>query len=90
MTVCEWQVRQPIALIKINPKQRLQSGIEYIRGFAKFDTPKIKFKELVRIMVDADLELLRLESPGEGKKILEKHFSTWHHWDSQVISMDEH
>ena len=33
--------------------------------------PRVNFKDLVRIMVDADMELLGLESPGEGRKILE-------------------
>ena len=32
--------------------------------------PKITFKELVRIMVDADMEAAGLKSPGEGKAIL--------------------
>jgi GDPmannose 4,6-dehydratase len=35
--------------------------------------PKVKFKELVRIMVDADIEASRLKSPGEGKVILANH-----------------
>ena len=51
-------------------------------------TPRVTFKDLVRIMVDADLELVGLESPGEGKKLLEKHHGKWHRWESQVISMD--
>jgi len=36
--------------------------------------PKIKFKELVRIMVDADLRELKLAPPGEGDKILKEKF----------------
>ncbi|MBP2673829.1 MAG: gmd, partial [Deltaproteobacteria bacterium] len=32
--------------------------------------PKVTFKELVRIMVDADMEEAGLEAPGEGRKIL--------------------
>lgn len=40
-------------------------------------SPKVTFKELVRIMVDADLEAASLKAPGEGKTILAKHeFST--------------
>lgn len=35
--------------------------------------PKVTFKELVRIMIDADMEALELEPPGEGKAILVKH-----------------
>lgn len=36
--------------------------------------PKIGFKELVRIMVDADMRLLGLEPIGEGDRILERKF----------------
>jgi len=43
----------------------------------------------VRIMVDADMELAGLESPGEGKVILEKHHGAWHRWEQQVVSMDQ-
>jgi GDPmannose 4,6-dehydratase len=32
--------------------------------------PKVSFKELVRIMVDADIEAIGLKSPGKGKAIL--------------------
>jgi len=51
-------------------------------------TPKVKFHELVRIMVDADLELLGLPNPGEGKKIMEERFNGWHRWEHQVVSME--
>jgi len=36
--------------------------------------PKIKFKELVRIMVDADLRALGLPCPGEGDRIIQEKF----------------
>jgi len=52
--------------------------------------PRIYFKDLVRIMVDADMELIGLESKGEGRKLLEKHHGKWHQWDSQVVSMGNH
>jgi GDPmannose 4,6-dehydratase len=39
--------------------------------------PKISFKELVRIMVDRDLELVDLEPPGEGERILERKSINW-------------
>ena len=35
--------------------------------------PKVSFKELVRIMVDADMEAVGLKSPGGGKTILAKY-----------------
>lgn len=51
--------------------------------------PKVKFHELVRIMTDADMELMGLPYPGEGKKIMDERFSGWHKWDHQVISMEK-
>jgi GDPmannose 4,6-dehydratase len=51
-------------------------------------TPKVKFHELVRIMVDADLELIGLANPGEGKKIMDERFNGWHRWEHQVVSME--
>jgi GDPmannose 4,6-dehydratase len=49
--------------------------------------PRVYFRDLVRVMVDADLELEGLESPGEGRQILEKHHGPWHRWKDQVITM---
>lgn len=51
--------------------------------------PKVKFHELVRIMVDADLELMGLNCPGKGRKIIDEKFNGWHRWDDQVITMDK-
>jgi GDPmannose 4,6-dehydratase len=50
--------------------------------------PRIKFHELVRIMVDADLELQDQKCPGEGKRIIDNKFNSWHTWAQQVISME--
>lgn len=36
--------------------------------------PKIGFRDLVRIMVDADMRRSGLEPPGEGDKVLQKNF----------------
>ena len=51
--------------------------------------PKVTFRDLVRIMVDADLALMGLDYPGEGKRVVEDHFGDWHSWDSQVPSMEQ-
>jgi GDPmannose 4,6-dehydratase len=50
--------------------------------------PRIHFKQLVKIMVDADLELLGLDSPGEGRRILGQMEKDWHRWEHQVVSME--
>jgi GDPmannose 4,6-dehydratase len=47
-------------------------------------TPSVSFAELVRIMVDADLERLGLASPGEGRRILHNKFDAWHRWHDAV------
>jgi len=39
--------------------------------------PKVAFKEIVKIMVDCDLELLGLKSPEEGKNIMDEKGINW-------------
>jgi len=46
--------------------------------------PKIKFRELARIMIDADMRALGLTPPGEGDKILAEKFpNRW--WNGDMI-----
>jgi GDPmannose 4,6-dehydratase len=51
--------------------------------------PKITFKELVRIMVDADMETAGLKPTGEGNAILKKKFEKWHQWKTSVTAANE-
>jgi GDPmannose 4,6-dehydratase len=46
---------------------------------------RIHFRDLVAIMVDADLEALGLKSPGRGKTILEENIGPWNRWHNSVI-----
>jgi GDPmannose 4,6-dehydratase len=46
--------------------------------------PKITFRELVRIMVDGDMQSLGLTPPGEGARILREKFGAWHQWNNSV------
>lgn len=79
--------------VRIDPRYYRPTEVDYLEAdISKAKNhlgwePKVKFHELVRIMVDADLELLGLEAPGEGKKIIDEKFSNWHCWDDQVCSM---
>jgi GDPmannose 4,6-dehydratase len=50
--------------------------------------PRVFFRDLVHVMVDADLELMGLDSPGEGRQILETHHGRWHRWEDQILSME--
>lgn len=80
-------------IVRIDPRYYRPTEVDFLEA----DTskakkhlnwePKVKFHELVRIMVDADMELLGLEAPGDGKKIIQEKFSGWHRWEDQVVSM---
>lgn len=80
-------------VVEIDPRYFRPTEVDFLQadpGKARRELdwePRVFFKDLVRIMVDADLELIGLESPGEGKKLLEKHHGPWHRWESQVVSM---
>ena len=50
--------------------------------------PRIFFKDLVRVMVDADLELIGQAAPGEGRRALESQHGRWHKWEDQLASME--
>lgn len=81
--------------VRIDPRYFRPTEVDYLLADASKAQrelgwkPKIKFHELVRIMVDADMELIGLEPPGEGRKIIEKNFSNWHRWEHQVVSMEK-
>jgi len=47
-------------------------------------SPKVDFKELVAIMVDADMELAGLKPRGKGRAILEEKLAHWNHWQNSV------
>ncbi len=80
--------------VKIDPRYFRPTEVDYLladpsRSQKILDwKPQVKFHELVRIMVDADMELAGMEAIGEGRKILQERFTGWHRWDNQVISME--
>lgn len=80
--------------VRIDPKYFRPTEVDYLladpsKAIRELGwEPRVMFRDLVRIMVDADLEHLGLESPGEGRKLLEVHHGKWHRWDWQVASMD--
>jgi GDPmannose 4,6-dehydratase len=49
--------------------------------------PKVTWKALARIMVDADMQTVGLDPIGEGLKILEDYFDNWHRWDTSVTAV---
>ncbi len=81
--------------VEIDPRYFRPTEVEYLvadpskaRAGLGWE-PRVTFKELVRIMVDADLEALGLEPIGEGQAILDEKFGGWHHWDSSVKAVYE-
>jgi GDPmannose 4,6-dehydratase len=82
--------------VRIDPRYYRPTEVDYLLADASRARrelnwqPRVCFHELVRIMVDADLEKIGLASPGDGQRILSKNFDSWHCWEDQVISMDEH
>ncbi|WFN35330.1 GDP-mannose 4,6-dehydratase [Methanogenium sp. S4BF] len=74
--------------VKIDPKYFRPTEVESLISDTQKSkeklgwTPKIKFYDLVRIMVDADLRAYGLTPPGEGDEILQKVFpDKWWHGD---------
>jgi GDPmannose 4,6-dehydratase len=49
--------------------------------------PRVSFRELVRIMVDADMEALNLNPLGEGNSILQEKLGGWHRWQKAVTAV---
>ena len=82
--------------VRIDPRYFRPTEVDYLLGDSSKASAtlgwqaKVHFHELVKIMVDADLEKMGLECPGEGRRVLEKNFDGWHLWEHQVVSMDEH
>ena len=80
--------------VRIDPRYLRPTEVDYLEADTKKAKkllnwePRVKFHELVRIMVDADLALVGLEAPGDGKRIIEEKFSGWHRWEDQVVSME--
>lgn len=81
--------------VRIDPRYYRPTEVDYLLADASqagqtLDwQPRIHFSELVRIMVDADLELLGRESPGAGQEILRQRFDGWHRWEDQTTSMEQ-
>ncbi len=48
---------------------------------------RVTFDDLVRIMVDADFEMVGLEPVGEGLAVLKDKFEKWHNWESGVTAV---
>jgi GDPmannose 4,6-dehydratase len=81
--------------VEIDPRYFRPTEVEFLLADAskarrKLNwNPKVGFKDLVRIMVDADMEAAGLTPVGEGKRILNDKFSHWHQWETGVKAVYE-
>jgi GDPmannose 4,6-dehydratase len=63
--------------VKIDLRYFRPNEVDFLQGDAGKASrvlgwePRVCFKDLVKVMVDANMELIGLQSKGEGKKILE-------------------
>jgi len=79
--------------VEIDPKYFRPTEVDYLMADitkAKKQLgwqPKLTFADLVKVMVDADIEAVGLKSPGEGRKILEAKSGHWHQWGTAVSEL---
>ena len=72
--------------VEIDPKYFRPLDVEHLRsdpGLAKEKlgwSASVTFGDLVKIMVDADMEGLGLDSLGEGKRLVENGSTSWQSW----------
>ncbi|GAG77197.1 unnamed protein product, partial [marine sediment metagenome] len=81
-------VKEAFAYVKLDWKEYVERDPRYFRpidvGLLIANTtkarkklkwqPRLTFEELIKIMVDADMESLKLKCPGEGREILDAKF----------------
>ena len=79
--------------VEIDPRYFRPTEVDFLQADAskakkQLDwEPKITYKQLARIMVDADMQAVGLEPIGEGLRILEENFGDRHRWDSGVTAV---
>ena len=80
--------------VRIDPRYYRPTEVDYLladAGKAKAALgweAQVRFRQLVQIMLDADLELLGVTPPGQGLRSLQERFASWHRWESQEVSME--
>ncbi len=79
--------------VEIDPRYFRPTEVDYLQADASKAkqvlgwAPKVTFKALARIMVDADMEAIDLKPIGEGLALMEEHFGDWHRWESGVTAV---
>ncbi len=79
--------------VVIDPRYFRPTEVDYLQADASKAAarlgwkPQVAFPELVRIMVDADMEAFGLEPVGEGLRVLHDKFEGWHRWENGVSAV---
>jgi GDPmannose 4,6-dehydratase len=79
--------------VEVDPKYFRPTEVDFLKADASKAReklgwePKVTFKELVALMVDADMQGVGLEPVGQGRGILAAKFSSWHQWNSSVTAL---
>ena len=81
--------------VEIDPRYFRSSEVDYLladpskAGAELGWQAKVNFAELVKIMVDADMEARGLTLAGQGKQILAEKFPPWHRWETSGHGLRE-
>jgi GDPmannose 4,6-dehydratase len=76
--------------VELDPRYLRPSDVDFLLADAQKAhrdlgwAPNVRFKELVRIMVDADFEAIGTTPRGAGRDILVGKFGEWHQWAGSV------
>jgi GDPmannose 4,6-dehydratase len=81
----DWKERVEVDPRYFRPTEvdNLQADATKIRRELQWE-PRVTFTELVRIMIDADMEHAGLKPIGEGIRIMGAKFGHWHRWSNSV------
>ena len=81
----DWQAHVKIAPRNFRPLEVERLVADARKAQQKLHwAPQITFREIIAIMVDADMESVGLKPPGEGKRILQAKVGPWHQWQNSV------
>lgn len=81
--------------VEIDPRYLRPTEVDHLRADASKARgrlgwePRIGFRELIAIMVDADMESVGLDPVGKGRQILAANFSGWHRWSTAVSLLSD-
>jgi GDPmannose 4,6-dehydratase len=79
--------------VEVDPRYFRPTEVDYLLADASKAkqklgwVPRLTFHDLVRVMVDADVEAVGLKPAGEGRKILEAKSGRWHQWGTAVSEL---